>query len=87
MTSYFVTSQTKIIVSFEKEMILPQSVLIYFIEVKNYADPVNGAIFKTIPIDRNPVTIYWSRTFHTVFLESISQKYYLIVVQNLYNQS
>ena len=80
-------AQNKIKLSFEKDITLPETMLIHYIEVRNDASPNIGATFKTIPINRNPVTIYWSRPFHIAFTEFVSHKYYLIVVQNVYNQS
>ena len=38
-------------------------------------------------VNKNSVSIYWSRPFHIAFIETNSNDYYLIIVQKLFNQS
>ncbi|CAF2836494.1 unnamed protein product [Rotaria sp. Silwood2] len=77
----------KIIVSFHKSIILPQSMLIHFIELIDNAPPENGSTFKTIPANQNSVIIYWSHPFHIIFVKLFENNYYLITVQKTYNRS
>ncbi|CAF3998423.1 unnamed protein product, partial [Adineta steineri] len=77
----------KIILSFEKSLILPETMLIHFIEAKHRKLPEKGSIYKKIPIDGNSITFYWPRSFHIMFLELFVNKYYLITVQEQLNSS
>lgn len=81
------SSQSQIILSFEKEITLPQSVLVHFIEAKENAAPENGSTFRRVPIDRESVTIYWSRPFHLAFVEFVPRNYFLVVLQTPNNLS
>ncbi|CAF4435355.1 unnamed protein product [Rotaria sp. Silwood2] len=80
-------ADNKIIVSFHKSIILPQSIFIRFIEVINDAVPENGLTFKTISVNQNSITIFWSRPFHIIFAKFFDNNYYLITVQKTYNRS
>ncbi|CAF5139039.1 unnamed protein product, partial [Rotaria sp. Silwood1] len=78
----------KIILSFHKDIILPQTILVHFIQViDNNISPENGSSFKNIPINKNSITIRWSHPFHIASIELSNKKYYLIIVQETYNQS
>lgn len=81
-----ITANT-IILSFERDLPLPESMLIHLIEAKRNAPPENGTLFKTIPIDRSPAIIHIPRSFHIAFAEFVPRKYYLIVVKDINNQS
>ncbi|CAF1136461.1 unnamed protein product [Adineta steineri] len=78
----------KISLSFDKDLVLPETMLIHFIEVKqNNAPPEIGVTFKKISINRKPVIIFWPRIFHIVFVELFPKNYYLTYLENKYNQS
>ncbi|CAF4370897.1 unnamed protein product [Rotaria sp. Silwood2] len=77
----------KIILSFEKNIFLSQLIFIHFIEVINNNRPIRSTTFQTIPVKQDFITIFWSRPFHIVFIEFLKKKYYLSIVQNVYNQS
>jgi hypothetical protein len=79
--------RNEIILSFEKDIISPASMFVHFIEVVYNSSPEIGVTFKTIPINRDPATIYWSRPFHIAFVELFTNNYYLITVQTIYNSS
>ncbi|CAF1485362.1 unnamed protein product [Adineta steineri] len=80
-------ASNKIILSFNKDIIIPQSMLIHFIEVKDDGAPENGTTLKKIPVAQNSITIYWSRPFHIAFVEFYPNNYYLITVQQTCNRS
>ena len=80
------TTDTKIIVSFHKDILLPQSILVHFIHAISNALPANGSTFVTIPISQRTATIYWSDPFHIAFVELLDKNYYLIMIRKLYNQ-
>ncbi|CAF4059386.1 unnamed protein product [Adineta steineri] len=80
-------TSNKIILSFEKDLILPETMLIHFIEVREKNDPEKGITFKKISINRNPISIYWPRPFHIIFVELFRKNYYLVFVDKIYNES
>ena len=75
-------AQNQLILSFEKQLILPRFMLVHFIEVQKDALPEHGSTFKTIPLNRNPVIIYWPRRFDIVLVEFLHHQYYLIFLRN-----
>jgi hypothetical protein len=77
----------KLILSFEKAIVLSQSIFIHFIEVNKKGPPVRATTFRTIPIKQDSIIIQWSRPFHLVVIELQSKKYYLTVVQKTYQRS
>ncbi|CAF4320496.1 unnamed protein product, partial [Adineta steineri] len=78
----------KISLSFDKDLVLPETMLIHFIEVKqNNAPPEIGVTFKKISINRKPVIIFWPRILHIVFVELFPKNYYLTYLESNYNQS
>jgi hypothetical protein len=80
-------ADNKIIISFHKDIILPQTILIHFVRGIDNGPPENGTTFERIPMYQNRVTISWSRPFHIVFVKLFYNDYYLIVVQKTYNPS
>jgi hypothetical protein len=80
-------ADTKLIVSFDKDIILSQSIFIHFIEVFSNNRPLRMTTFRTIPVRQNSVMIYWSLPFHLVFIELNNKNYYLTVIQTTYNPS
>ncbi|CAF0798585.1 unnamed protein product [Adineta steineri] len=78
----------KISLSFDKDLRLPETMLIHFIEVKqNNAPPEIGVTFKKVSINRKPVIIFWPRIFHIIFVELFPKNYYLTFLESNYNQS
>ena len=80
-------SANAINLAFDEDLVLPQSMLIHFIEVNQNAPPQNGSISKMIPFDRTPTVIYITRSFHIAFVEILPRTYYLIVVKDVNNRS
>ncbi|CAF0936396.1 unnamed protein product [Rotaria sp. Silwood1] len=80
-------ADTKIIISFRQDMILPSSLLVHFIQVIDGAPPTNGSTFKMIPINQKALVIHWSYPFHIVFIQLFDKNYYLITVQKSYHPS
>jgi hypothetical protein len=63
----------KLILSFEKSIVLSQSIFIHFIEIKFENDPtistIRSTTFRTIPVKQDLMMVNWSRPFHLVFIE------------------
>ncbi|UJR12030.1 hypothetical protein I4U23_016208 [Adineta vaga] len=78
------TEDNKLILSFHKDIVLPQTVLIHFIRVMDNGPPENGSTFKTILTYQNAITVRWSRPFHVAFLDLYNRNYYLVTVQKHY---
>ncbi|UJR34572.1 hypothetical protein I4U23_027348, partial [Adineta vaga] len=76
----------EILLSFHKNIILPQSMFIHFIEIKENALPGIGMTVKSISMYQKSFTIRWSRPFHIAFLEFYPNIYYLIIVQKNSNR-
>ncbi len=79
--------RTKFMMTFDKNITVPSSIFIHFIEVKFDASPVRTTTFKTTASGQDSVTVYWSLPFHIVFVELESKAYYLTYMQLIYNQS
>ena len=66
----------KLILSFDQEITLLQSIFIHFIFLH-----VNGVkrstTFKAMSIRQNFVTIYWTKDYHMAFIELLNKHYYL----------
>ncbi|CAF4581754.1 unnamed protein product, partial [Rotaria sp. Silwood2] len=77
----------KIILSFDKDIILSQIMLIHIIEIMNNSSPKRSTTFKTFPTDKQSLIIHWSHSFHIVLIEFLNKIYYLTVYQKNYNQS
>jgi hypothetical protein len=78
---------TKLILSFDKNILLTQSIFIHFIQVMTKSEQIRSTTFRTIPFEQDALTISWSRPFHLVFIEPSNNSYYLIVSQTIYNES
>ena len=74
-------------ITFDENLVLPSSIFIHFIEVKQNADPIRTTTFKTISIGQNSMNIHWSLRFHIAFVELKDKKYYLVIAQKLPKQS
>jgi len=77
----------KIILSFNEDIILSQSIFIHFIQIIKNSLPKRLTTLKTISVYQNEIIIYWSQPFHIVFIEFLNKKFYLVVVQKRFNQS
>jgi len=79
----------QIILSFDRNIIPSESLLIHFIEIQENNPVRNGSTFRSISFYQKEITIQWSRPFHIVFAELSHDHdgYYLINVEKDYNQS
>ncbi|CAF4970062.1 unnamed protein product [Rotaria sp. Silwood1] len=77
----------KIILSFQKSIVLSQSIFIHFIQVINNSAPMRTTTFRTIPLTKSSLVVYWSQPFHLVFIELLNKIYYLAVIQKTYERS
>ncbi|CAF1466728.1 unnamed protein product [Rotaria sp. Silwood1] len=77
----------KIILSFDNNIVLSQSIFIHFIEIINNDKPKRTTTFRTIPFIQNSLIIYRSRPFHLVFIELYNKIYYLAIIQKTSKQS
>ncbi|CAF5142883.1 unnamed protein product, partial [Rotaria sp. Silwood1] len=50
----------KIILSFQKNIVLSQSIFIHFIQVINNSAPMRATTFRTIPLIKSSLIVYWS---------------------------
>jgi hypothetical protein len=73
--------------TFDKNISLPLSILIHFIEVKLNALPVRTTTFKTTSSGQDSMIVYWSLPFHIVFVELENKTYYLAYMKTIYNGS
>jgi hypothetical protein len=80
-------ADNKLILSFDKNIVLTQSIFIHFIHVTTYSEPVRLTTFRTISFRQDALTIYWSQPFHLVFIDFEKKDFYLIVNKTIYNQS
>jgi hypothetical protein len=80
-------AETKLILTFDKNIVLSQSIFIHFIEVKNKTIPLRFTTFQTIYFQQDLLTIYWTRPFHLLFIEFDKKNYYLTVNQIIYKES
>ena len=73
--------------SFEKGIVVSQSVLFHFIEIMHNRQPNIRTTFQVNPRMKTSLKIYWSLPFHLVFVELADKNYYLAIVQQIYNRS
>ena len=81
------SSDTKIIVSFHADLVLPQVMLLHFIQVIRGGPPKRATNFRTIPTNRHAIVVDWSDEFHLLFVELFKKDYYLAVVQQTHQPS
>ncbi|CAF1257004.1 unnamed protein product [Adineta ricciae] len=84
---YCEVNDTQLILSFDKQLVLPSSIFIHFIQVMSNSKPLRSTTFHTIVLQQNYLTILWSRIFHLIFIEFYPNNYYLALVQKNYTQS
>ncbi|CAF4848680.1 unnamed protein product [Rotaria sp. Silwood1] len=77
----------KLIIKFEHDVALSQTIMIHFINIIRNAAPIRTTTLRTMPLTQISLTIYWSRPFHIVFVELQNKIYYLAVVQKTYQRS
>jgi hypothetical protein len=77
----------EILISFDKDLGLPQSMLAHLIQAFDDEIPKRTTRSKKIPIDRHSVTIYSSHPFHVLFVELLRTHYYVTYIQKTYNES
>ena len=80
-------SETKLIISFNPDVLVSSSMRIHYIEVNRGAPPTRSTSFKAMPFIHDSIILYHSFPFHVVFIELFRHEYYLAVVQKTYNQS
>jgi hypothetical protein len=80
-------NETKLILSFHKNIALSQSIFIHFIQITDQRFPVRSTTLRTISFPQDSLTIYWSRPFHLVFIEFENKNYYLTIKQTIYSES
>jgi hypothetical protein len=78
---------TKIILSFGKNIVLPQVIYVHFIEVVITRMPLILTTYKIIPIKQGSVIIRWPEPFHIVIIELFKKSYYLTSVNKTYIES
>ena len=77
----------KIIVSFQEDITLPQSILIHFFRLNGNQPPEVGSTYRTVPTNHRSVTILWSRPFHIAAVEILNDSYYLVSIEETYYRS
>ncbi|CAF1287650.1 unnamed protein product [Rotaria sordida] len=60
---------SKIILSFHKDIILPQTMFVHFIRAIDNGSHENGSTFKTIVTNQKSIIIQWSYPFHVAFVD------------------
>ena len=80
-------NDAKIILSFDENILLTESILLHFIEIRPNTPIRNGSTFQSIPLYHKQIIIRWSHRFHIVFGEFSDKTYYLIHIDKDYNRS
>ena len=81
------TIDSKLVLSFDENIIMSQSIFIHFFEHSSMEELVRSTTFRSFPLKQNSIVISWSQRFHLVFIELFKHDYYLIVRQNNYNRT
>ncbi|UJR07191.1 hypothetical protein I4U23_011479 [Adineta vaga] len=84
---YCEMNDTKIIITFDKNIHLSSSIFIHFIEIRKQSNPLRSTTFQTISIQEEFITILWSRLFHLIFIEFYFNDYYLVTIENNSSQT
>ncbi|CAF1181363.1 unnamed protein product [Adineta steineri] len=72
--------ETKIVISFSKEIDIPQSIIVHFITVNKKADPTRITTLKKVPSVVNEVTLLVAKPFNLLFAQ-IQSNFYLTYLQ------
>ncbi|UJR11560.1 hypothetical protein I4U23_015740 [Adineta vaga] len=87
---------TQIELIFDSNIHLSHSIFIHFIKIVLHEQhgntipkpsPARLTTLQTISQETNSIRIYWSHPFHLTFIETLDKKYYLAVIQPIYNYS
>lgn len=70
---------TKLILLLDKNLILPQTIVIHFLVDVTPTGSTRSATFRSIFLKENSIEISWSRQFDLVLVELFKNDYYLIV--------
>ncbi|CAF4097641.1 unnamed protein product [Rotaria sp. Silwood2] len=79
--------EKKIIISFDKNLVVSQLIFIHFLEVIKDITPKRSTTLKMMIVRQNSLTIYWSQIFHMIFIEFENKIYYLAAIEQIYNLS
>jgi hypothetical protein len=86
--------EKKIILSFEKNLIVSQQISIHFIRINSGVDSTEvmnsterTTTFRRIPVKQDSIIIPWSKPFHIIFIEFTPKTYYLTAIEYIYNES
>ena len=75
--------ENKIMISFEKDLIVPQTIFIHFLRLSEFERPHQRMTnFQTIPYKQESIVIYWTQPFHLMFIGFSKENYYLTVTHN-----
>jgi len=80
-------ARNKIILSFNQTMTFPSLIFIHFIDNFYSNTLIRASTFRTISIQQNSITIYWSQPFHIIFTELSNKNYYLTYLRTSYQDS
>jgi hypothetical protein len=81
------TNNTEILISFQKDINLPQSMLVHLIQANENAKPKRTTKYKKISLSRNSITIHSSHPFHILIVEFLRNNYYLGIIQKTFDTS
>ncbi|CAF1166729.1 unnamed protein product [Adineta ricciae] len=78
----------QLILSFDKGIDLPQSMIVHFIFVSSHERGVvtNGSAVQAIVPYQSATSIYWSNEYHISFAQ-LWNNFYLVLIQNQYNKT
>ena len=80
-------SDQQILISFDDTILLSFTMLVHFVEILPNNWPKSGLTVQNIPLQTKSVSIRWARPFHVAFVDLFDQNYYLLLVQDRFNQS
>ncbi|CAF1369705.1 unnamed protein product [Adineta ricciae] len=72
--------QTRIDISFDRQVTIPLALLLHFIVVQKEAEPIRISTMKNIRPDQSALSIFTSTEFNIAFIE-IFRTYYLIILR------
>ena len=70
-------NDTRIDISFESNIPIPTSILVYFITIHNNTDPTSVTVFKKIAFNQITAVVYTSIKFRLIFAH-VDEKFYLV---------
>ena len=71
----------QVILTFDQKIHLPSSMLIHFIRTHRDRRHENVTSFSSIPVNGDPVRLFWSTPFDLLFLQLVPQNYYLAIAK------